>query len=82
MAKHDRLDKAIAYKDLFASPAGKIVLEDLEKFCFKDAPTFVVGDQYWTAHNEGRRLVILHIHEYLSRNLDHFRNNLPEELND
>jgi len=50
-----------AYHDLFESPLGKIVLDDLGKACFRDETTFFPGDPYVSAAQEGRRSVYLRI---------------------
>lgn len=49
------------YKNTFSGPDGEAVLKDLLRFCHYDKPTFVVGDPYQTAHNEGMRRVALRL---------------------
>ncbi len=49
------------YKNVFGSGEGKFVLKDLLKFCHHNSPTYVLGDPYQTAYNEGMRRVALRI---------------------
>jgi len=57
----DLLKRKQRYMNVFSGPDGEEVLKDLLKFCHYESPTFVVGDQYQTAHNEGMRRVALRI---------------------
>lgn len=50
------------YKQAFDSDAGKKVLEDLEARCNWRATSYVAGDANATAFEEGKRAVVLHIH--------------------
>jgi len=50
-----------AYSKTFSSEEGQIVLEDLKKHCFVNAPTYVPMDPCGTHMNEGARSVLLHI---------------------
>lgn len=50
------------YKQTFDSDAGKKVLTDLEARCNWRASSYVAGDANATAFEEGKRAVILHIH--------------------
>ena len=43
------------YKQTFATPEGKEVLKDLLNSCGVLTTSFVPGDPYHTAYNEGRR---------------------------
>jgi len=54
------------YKDTFSGPNGEAVLKDLLNFCHYDKPTYVIGDQYQTAYNEGMRRVALRITSILN----------------
>jgi hypothetical protein len=54
------------YKDTFGDHAGKQVLQDLEKRCNLHISSYVAGDAHATAFEEGKRLVILHIHNMLN----------------
>ncbi len=49
-----------AYSDTFKSKEGQIVLEDLQKICFKNTTT-VNENIIAMASNEGMRMVMLHI---------------------
>lgn len=44
---------------------GERVLEDLEKRCNMHSSSYVAGDANATAFEEGKRAVILHIHNML-----------------
>lgn len=44
---------------------GERVLEDLEKRCNMRSSSYVAGDANATAFEEGKRAVILHIHNML-----------------
>ena len=51
--------------DLFTSEAGKQVLGDLEARCNWRTSSYVAGDANATAFEEGKRAVLLHIHNML-----------------
>lgn len=53
------------YTDVFTTNAGKKVLKDLEARCNWRALSYVAGDANATAFEEGKRAVILHIHNML-----------------
>jgi hypothetical protein len=50
-----------AYQTCFSGVAGETVLRDLYKFCNAMQPTHVMGNEYETAFNEGKRRVFLRI---------------------
>ena len=50
-----------AYRALFSTPDGKLVLEHLCKSAFVYDSTYVAGDSHETAHREGQRRIILSI---------------------
>lgn len=54
------------YRDTFGDNSGKHVLQDLEKRCNMHISSYVAGDAHATAFEEGKRLVILHIHNMLN----------------
>lgn len=56
-----------AYQSVFTNPKGKQVLDHLCRHCFLGDTTFVVGDPYQTALNEGSRRVILSILSILKK---------------
>lgn len=61
-----------AYKNLFDSDFGRMVLDDLRvEYC---SGSFVPGDPYYTAYNEGQRSVVLALEAVLSMEL-------PEQIN-
>lgn len=55
-----------AYKRVFASDDGKLVLSDLSKFACINRPTFVPGDPFETHINEGMRRVPLRIFSFIN----------------
>ena len=58
---------AAAYKELFASPAGQIVMTHLvAKFGFINKTTFVPGDPMHSAIYEGQRSVMVYIGQQLA----------------
>lgn len=65
--KKDASSVARAYQDQIDidTPNGKAIMTDLAWYCNDTHTTFVPGDPYQTALNEGRRDVYLHIKEVL-----------------
>lgn len=61
MSEHEALRIQNAYKEVFGSPLGKVVLEHLFANLKMDQTTFVEGDPYTSAYNEGRRSVYMEI---------------------
>ena len=55
----------LMYNDLFTSESGKQVLGDLEARCNWRSSSYVAGDANATAFEEGKRAVLLHIHNML-----------------
>lgn len=54
------------YRQTFTETAnGERILEDLEKRCNMHSSSYVAGDANATAFEEGKRAVILHIHNML-----------------
>lgn len=53
-----------AYRRMFSTADGKLILKDLGYFCFEDDSTFD-KDERITSFNEGRRSVILFIKRVL-----------------
>jgi len=56
-----------AYKMIFDSDEGKIVLSDLEKRCHFWSTTNVKGDSHESAYMEGQRSVLLFIKQMLQK---------------
>jgi len=56
-----------AYKQIFNSDDGKIVLSDLEKRCHFWSTTNVKGDSHESAYMEGQRSVLLFIKSMLQK---------------
>lgn len=59
-----------AYRDVFTSPQGQIVLRHLMRKFHVASSTFVAGDPTDTARQEGERRVILSILRAVYRNED------------
>jgi len=67
---HDEQKDLIkVYKQLFSTPNGKKVLEDL-KDTFCERTSIVPGDPYMTHANEGAREVVLYITENIKMEVD------------
>ncbi len=63
MERPTRAEIAKSYKKM-GGPGAEAALADLEAFCYEHMTTFVAGDPYATALNEGKRLVLKHIQFY------------------
>ena len=59
--KHPSYRIRAAYRGVFSGPDGELVLQDLLKFCNGGNQSFVPGEPYETAFNEGKRRVALRI---------------------
>tara|TARA_R110002126_G_scaffold157128_1_gene304633 strand:+ start:90 stop:311 length:222 start_codon:yes stop_codon:yes gene_type:complete len=57
----------LAYKQIFESETGKIVLEDLKKRCSFYTTSHIKGDSHESAFLEGTRSVILFINNMLNK---------------
>ena len=55
------------YNQTFGSASGEKVLKDLEARCNWRASSYVAGDANATAFEEGKRAVILHIHNMITQ---------------
>lgn len=65
VARRRRIQQA--YKRLFESPDGQLVLEHLARTNFVfDKSTFVQGDPHQSALHEGQRRVVLSIMRYIA----------------
>lgn len=60
----DRIQRRQAFRRLFQSPDGEVVLRTLVKEGFVSSTTFVAGDTHQTALNEGSRRMVLSILKY------------------
>lgn len=65
-------ERAQAYKRLFQTDDGKLVLEDLERFCgfHNTSVSEQSPDAYQTFFNEGKRRVYLRINGFIRRKED------------
>lgn len=59
-----------AYKDVFNTESGTLVLHDLMERCFFFNPTYQSGDSHQMAFNEGARSTLLLILEKLALTSD------------
>jgi len=59
-----------AYQTVFSkeNPATEVVINHLFKIGFVTSTTFVAGDPYQTALNEGARRLVLSMIRYINRN--------------
>lgn len=62
--KPSKRDKQIAYKDLFDSPVGRIVLRDLISVC-EASTTGTTNDGILNAYRSGRQDIIKYIEKLL-----------------
>ena len=67
MNSNDLKQLELAYKQVFNSEEGKIVLEDLKKRCNFYTTSHIKGDSHESAFLEGTRSVILFINNMLNR---------------
>ena len=72
---NDALRIQNAYKELFNSPLGKVVLEHLFINLKMHETTLVANDPYATAWNEGRRTVYMEILKHCELDLTPFLRN-------
>jgi hypothetical protein len=68
MDKNDEQKQLLRdFRECFATEGGKRVLERLSKLCRENEPSFVDRNTHYTAYNEGKRCVILHIRKMLAK---------------
>ena len=67
MNSNDLKQLELAYKQVFNSEEGKLVLEDLKKRCSFYTTSHIKGDSHESAFLEGTRSVILFINNMLNR---------------
>lgn len=60
LSSFDEVELSAAYKTVFSTVEGQLVLQDLRNRCFFDTMTFS-DNPYVTCFNEGKRTVILNI---------------------
>ena len=60
-----RKEVAQAYRDVFDSPSGQLVLAHLAKHNFVLSPAFVSGDPFQSALHEGQRRAVLSIMKFI-----------------
>lgn len=71
-----------AYRRLFSSPDGQVVLKHLCKRAHVNGSTFVAGDPHMTSHNEGKRHIVLSILRYINKNEDDLMRQIQETMTD
>jgi len=60
-------NRDILYKEVFNSPSGQKVFEDLAKFCGAVSTSHCPGDALETAYREGMRRVFLRINSFTNK---------------
>jgi len=78
----DHLQTRYAYRRLFETDDGKLVLRHLMKVGFVTRSTFVAGDPHRTALNEGARRLVLSIIRAARINVDKLIDDIGKELAD
>ena len=67
----DRDDKQkqliIDYQGTFGTEEGKRVLGRISRLCRENEPSFVDHNTHYTAYNEGKRCIMLHIRKMLGK---------------
>ncbi|RMF55083.1 hypothetical protein D6745_03210 [Candidatus Woesearchaeota archaeon] len=72
------IDLIQAYKTVFSSPEGKKVLSHLMRSHGFYSTSFVEGDMFATAFNEGGRNVVMQILKKININLDELEKQILE----
>ena len=67
MNNKDLKQLELAYKQIFNSPEGKEVLEDLKKRCSFYSTSHIKGDSHESAFLEGTRSTVLFINNMLNK---------------
>lgn len=73
------LRRTNAYKTIFNTPEGQEVLKYLAEEAGAYRPSFVPGDPYQTAFNEGKRQMYSHITGVINQNEEVIRRALQQE---
>ena len=75
---------AQAYRELLAAenPMARLILADLAAYCRVGQTSFVPGDPYQTAFNEGARDALLHVAELAGLRPDDFPALIQEAQDD
>ena len=71
-----------SYRQVFETDPGQRVLADLARYCNVATTSFVAGDPYQTALNEGRRDAFNHIAEMIGLTPADFPQLVKEQDND
>lgn len=67
-----------AYMNIFSTPEGEAVFQDLVKFCGANQTSFVPGDVNSTAYKEGMRRVFLRVNSFVNKDFNETLNNNPQ----
>ncbi len=73
-----------AYKKLKNSPEGKLILEDILKFCGYNKPSFVEGKPDRTSYNEGLKSYarrVLTLMNFSEADAEQMRDMLKKNIN-
>jgi hypothetical protein len=68
-----------AYRSVFENPKGRMVLKHLCREGHVLSSTFVAGDPYQSALNEGERRIVLSILKFINKNPDELLRQIEEE---
>lgn len=66
------------YSQVFTTPEGQYVLNDLMQVCHMLSPTHVTGDAHETAFREGKRNVVLRILQILGTDSEKLKEMINE----
>lgn len=69
-----------SFKDVFGGPKGQEVLRFIMKKANVTKPTFVAGDPYKTAFNEGQRHLALSIAKYVHTDTDKLLEQIEQNM--
>lgn len=57
------------YIQVFSSEAGKRVKKELEQLCYFNRTPFVPNDPHGTSNNVGKQFVIVHINNWINKDI-------------
>lgn len=78
----DRSAIQTAYRSVFSSAQGEIVMHHLMKQFNVSSPTFTKGDPHLTSFREGQRHVVLSMLKFISKDLNEISNQIKEHIED
>ena len=78
----DRARVHEAYRSVFTSAEGQVVLRHMLKKFNMSSPSFVQGDPHMTSFKEGQRHVVLSIMKFINKNADQIAEQIKEHIDD